>query len=108
MAWAGFKEKGMKNHFSFDEGNGDFTLHETLEKAKIEADKALDFYRDQSCDDGWPGPIEGSIGYGTLSGICVLAWSKKKEDFTEEEWEGSGLNGDFDVFCDYQIKEIEK
>ncbi len=93
-------------YFSFDSINGDYDFHETEEEAKQEAEKALDFYRDNASSDGWPDGFSESIGYGKLIGLIQTAWTRKKEDYTEEEWDEFGYNEVFDTVSDYEIKAL--
>ena len=100
------KELEVK-YFSFDAINGDFDLHKTEEEANKEAENALDFYRDNASEDGWPDGIVHSIGYGKLIGLCQTEWTRKKEDFTEDEWDDFGYHENFDIVSDYEIKSID-
>ena len=95
------------NYFSFDTINGDYEFHETEREAKKEAEKALDFYKDEAADDGWPDDMSKVIGYGKLIAVTHELWNHKKEDFTEEEWDEFGYNSDFDIVSDYELKEVQ-
>lgn len=96
----------MLEYFSYANINGDFTLHETLEEAKTEAQSALNFYRNDANDEGWPEGLAGSIGYGKICGMAVEKRIADRNDFTDEEWEEEGHSLDFSVVSDYSIREI--
>ncbi len=102
------EERTMENnYFSFDAIEGMYLFHKTEEEAKKEAEKSMDFWSDNACEDGWPDGIEESIGYGKLLGINEELWTHKKEDYTEEEWEDFGYNENFDTVSDYKIISVK-
>lgn len=96
----------MKKYFSYDRLDGELNLHETLEEAKTETEKALDYYRDNVKCDGWPLDLAGSVGYGEIKGIVTEKIIADRNDFTDEEWEEEGYNTDFDFVADYNIEEL--
>lgn len=93
-------------YFSFDSINGEYNFHKTEEEAKKEAEKALDFYRDEASCDGWSDGFEEAIGYGKLIGLNKTQWTRKKEDYSEDEWDNFGYNENFDTVSDYEIESI--
>ena len=97
----------MKEYFAFDHIDWEITFHDTAEEAKAEADKSLEFYRDQSRDEGWPESVESMVGYGKILGSAVKTNEIFRSDHTEEEWDEMG-NSEWDSTVDYEIEENKK
>ena len=90
-----------KKYFAFDEVNGEHYQFESAIDAKEWVACALEFYRNEACDDGWPEGIEGSIGWGKIEEIVVETKRVSRKDFTPEEWEDMGYSDDWDYISDY-------
>lgn len=98
----------IDKYFVFDQIEGEMSLFVTEEQAKKEAERILSKYRDHASGDGWPGNMDGLVGWGKIKETTQESMCKDIEDYTAEEWEEMGFSSDFDKIYDYELKKIKE
>lgn len=97
----------MNRFFSYSNEHG-FSVHETMDKAKNEAESILMHNRIEAYDahgSGWNVEEVESISYGILVGSSVKTHEKFKEDMDQEEIEELSIDiSGFDSISEYDIE----
>lgn len=90
--------------FTFDEPEWDFTLWDSEEEAKKEAEKILEHYRGEASDGGWP-EEEEFVMWGQVKG-----WNTKCDVETKATYEADGEEWPYDPDFDevYNMKLVEE
>lgn len=73
-------------YFAADPAEGDFSIHDTLEAARADAEKILGYAQDAASEDGWADEPP-QICYGIVLGKCI-----EKEGSRRPAPEGSEYN----------------
>lgn len=62
--------------FSYDPGDG-FEIHNTEEAAKLRAERALEYYRDEAASEGWDDEVT-QVCWGKCVETVQIEWCKDR------------------------------
>lgn len=91
--------------FCYDPGDG-YEEYPTEEAARAAAEKAIDYYRDDSSSEGWSEEVWG-VRYGKIHGWTIEKKRESRpppEELDEDGVDANGTHwGEWDEICDYGI-----